>query len=232
MTDTFAKAFTNMGGIWMGNQNVEKVYWDGISEVITECADGTVIRSQKLLCAAGRFVNVKGLKLENLGLALNEKGLISVDENLRTNVANIYAACDFIDPPSLASASMEQGRRASCNALGINTGMMGQLMPAGIYSIPELSSVGLTETQAREQYGDVIVGKALFVDVAHGQISCNTEGMLKIVADLHGKIILGVMRVGVGSTEVVHIGHMAMLCDADVYIFVDSTFSFPTLAEA
>jgi NAD(P) transhydrogenase len=226
MTDTFAKAFTNMGGTWMGSQNVDKVYWDGISEVITECVDGTVIRSQKLLCAAGRLANVKGLHLENAGLALNNKGLISVDENLRTNVANIYAAGDVIGPPSLASASMEQGRRAACNALGIPTGMMGQLIPAGIYSIPELSSVGLTEKQAREQYGDVIVGIASFAEVARGQISGNTEGMLKIVADPQGKKILGVMLVGEGSTEVVHIGHMAMLCDADVDIFVESTFNF------
>jgi NAD(P) transhydrogenase len=232
MTDTFAKAFTNMGGTWMGSQNVDKVYWDGISEVITECVDGTVIRSQKLLCAAGRLANVKGLHLENAGLALNNKGLISVDENLRTNVANIYAAGDVIGPPSLASASMEQGRRAACNALGIPTGMMGQLIPAGIYSIPELSSVGLIEKQAREQYGDVIVGIASFAEVARGQISGNTEGMLKIVADPQGKKILGVMLVGEGSTEVVHIGHMAMLCDADVDIFVESTFNFPTLAEA
>jgi NAD(P) transhydrogenase len=232
MTDTFAKAFTNMGGTWMGSQNVDKVYWDGISEVITECVDGTVIRSQKLLCAAGRLANVKGLHLENAGLALNNKGLISVDENLRTNVANIYAAGDVIGPPSLASGSMEQGRRAACNALGIPTGMMGQLIPAGIYSIPELSSVGLTEKQAREQYGDVIVGIASFAEVARGQISGNTEGMLKIVADPQGKKILGVMLVGEGSTEVVHIGHMAMLCDADVDIFVESTFNFPTLAEA
>jgi NAD(P) transhydrogenase len=132
MTDTFAKAFKNMGGSWMGSQNVTKVYWDGISEVVTECADGTVIRSQKLLCVAGRHANVKGLQLENAGLAVNDKGLISVDENLRTQVANIYAVGDVIGPPSLASASMEQGRRSSCNALRINTGMMGQLIPAGI----------------------------------------------------------------------------------------------------
>jgi len=232
MTDTFVKAFNNMGGTWMGSQDVEKVYWDGVSEVVTECADGTVIRSQKLLCAAGRLANVKGLQLENAGLALNDKGLISVDENLRTNVANIYAAGDVIGPPSLASASMEQGRRASCNALGISTGVMSQLIPAGIYSIPELSSVGLTEKQAREQYGNVIVGIAQFAEVARGQISGNTEGMLKIVADPQGKKILGVMLVGEGSTEVVHVGHMAMLCNADVDIFVESTFNFPTLAEA
>lgn len=232
LTDTFLDAFGTMGGTWLGNQNVENVYWDGISEVVTECQDGTVVRSQKLLCAAGRLANVNDLQLANAGLAVNERGLISVDENLCTEVANIYAAGDVIGPPSLASASMEQGRRAACNALGIKIGTMSQLIPAGIYSIPELSSVGLTEKQAREQYGDVIVGSAKFAEVARGQISGNTEGMLKIVADSQGKKILGVMLVGEGSTEVVHIGHMAMLCNADVDMFVESTFNFPTLAEA
>ncbi|NQY27067.1 MAG: Si-specific NAD(P)(+) transhydrogenase [Piscirickettsiaceae bacterium] len=232
MTNTFVQAFKAMGGTWLGSQTVTKVYWDDISDVVTECEDGTVIRSQKLLCAAGRLANVKGLQLENAGLALNDRGLISVDDNLRTDVENIYAAGDVIGPPSLASASMEQGRRAACNALGITIGSMSQLIPAGIYSIPELSSVGLTEKQAREQYGNILVGTAQFSEVARGQISGNTEGMLKIVADAQGKKILGVMLVGEGSTEVVHIGHMAMLCDADVDIFVESTFNFPTLAEA
>ena len=232
MTNTFVQAFKAMGGTWLGSQTVTKVYWDDISDVVTECEDGTVIRSQKLLCADGRLANVKGLQLVNAGLALNDRGLISVDDNLRTDVENIYAAGDVIGPPSLASASMEQGRRAACNALGITIGSMSQLIPAGIYSIPELSSVGLTEKQAREQYGNILVGTAQFSEVARGQISGNTEGMLKIVADAQGKKILGVMLVGEGSTEVVHIGHMAMLCDADVDIFVESTFNFPTLAEA
>jgi NAD(P) transhydrogenase len=232
MTDTFVKAFRAMGGTWLGKQNVEKVYWDEVSEVVAECADGTIVRSQKLLCAAGRLANVDGLQLENAGLSLNEKGLISVDDMLCTEIDNIYAAGDVIGPPSLASASMEQGRRAARNALEIETGKMSQLIPSGIYSIPELSSVGLTEKQARVQYGNVLVGTAKFAEVARGQISGNTDGMLKIVTDDQGKKILGVMLAGEGSTEVVHIGHMAMLCDANVDIFVESTFNFPTLAEA
>jgi NAD(P) transhydrogenase len=127
---------------------------------------------------------------------------------------------------------MEQGRRAACNALGIPIGDSSQLIPAGIYAIPELSSVGLTEKQAREQFDDVIVGKAHYSEVARGQISGNTGGMLKIVSDSKGEAILGVMLVGESSTEVVHIGHMAMLCNAKIDIFIESTFNFPTLAEA
>lgn len=232
VVNTFVDAFEKMGGTWLGNQQVEKVYWDGVSEVVTECADGTVVKSQRLLCAAGRIANVDDLKLEQAGLSLNERGLISVDENLRTEVESIYAAGDVIGPPSLASASMEQGRRAAANALDIPIGSMSQLIPAGIYSIPELSTVGMTEAQAREKFGEVVVGQAQFSEVARGQISGNTEGMLKIVTDPDGKKILGVMIVGENATEVVHIGHMAMLCDADVDMFVESTFNFPTLAEA
>jgi NAD(P) transhydrogenase len=232
MTETFVREFEAMGGTWLGCQQVKKVYWDDISEVVTECEDGTIIRSQKLLCAAGRLANVDDLQLKNAGLMLNDRGLISVDDKLCTVVSNIYAAGDVIGPPSLASASMEQGRRAACNALGIPIGDSSQLIPAGIYAIPELSSVGLTEKQAREQFGDVIVGKANFSEVARGQISGNTGGMLKIVSDSKGEAILGVMLIGESSTEVVHIGHMAMLCHAKVDIFIESTFNFPTLAEA
>ena len=196
MTDRFVREFEAMGGTWLGNQKVQKAHWDGVSEVITECEDGTVVRSQKLLCAAGRLANVKELQLQNAGLMLNERGLIGVDEQLCTVVGNIYAAGDVIGPPSLASASMEQGRRALCNALGVNIGDSSQLIPAGIYGVSELSSVGLTEQQARDQYGDVIVGKADFSEVARGQISGNTGGMLKIVSDPQGDAILGVMIVG------------------------------------
>ena len=232
VVDTFVDAFKSMGGTWLGNQQVENVYWDGASHVVTECADGTVVKSQRLLCAAGRIANVADLKLENAGLELNERGLISVDENLQSSVDTIYAAGDVIGPPSLASASMEQGRRAAANALDVPIGTMSQLIPAGIYSIPELSTVGITEAQAREKYGDVLVGQAQFAEVARGQISGNTEGMLKIVAAPDGKKILGVMIVGENATEVIHIGQMAMLCDADIDMFVESTFNFPTLAEA
>ena len=232
MTDTFVKAFEAMGGTWLGSHDVEKVYWDEISEVVTECKNGTIIRSQKLLCAAGRFANVKNLAIENADLSLNDRGLIAVDDQLRTSTPNIYAAGDIIGPPSLAATSMEQGRRAACNAFDIKTGDMSQLIPIGIYAIPELSCIGLTEKQAIEKYGDVIVGKANFAEVARGQISGNTEGMLKIVSDPQGKKILGIMLVGENSTEVIHIGHMAMLCNAEIDIFIESTFNFPTLAEA
>lgn len=231
LTGNFVHAFESMGGTWMGETDVEKVYWDG-SQVITECKDGKTLYSEKLLCAAGRIGNTKDLALHNVGLELNAQGLISVNDELQTQVDNIYAAGDVIGPPALASTAMEQGRRVSCNAYGQCTGSMSQMIPTGIYGIPELSSVGLSENAARKEHGEVIVGKAVFEEIARGQISGIQDGMLKIVCDNKGEKILGVMIVGEGATELVHIGQMALLANADVDIFVESIFNFPTLAEA
>lgn len=232
LTERFVHVFEKMGGTWVGETDVEEVYWDGLSAVVTKCADGRVFKSEKLLCAAGRIANVKDLKLENAGLALNERGLISVDDDLRTEVAHIFAAGDVIGPPALASASMEQGRRASCNALGIKVGTTSSTIPIGIYGIPELSSVGMSEQQAKKEHTDIIIGRANFEEIARGQISGNSEGMLKIICDADGRKVLGVTIVGENATELVHIGQMALLTNADVDIFVESIFNFPTLAEA
>lgn len=232
LTDTFTAGFQAMGGTWMGNTVVSKVYWDGLTQVVTECEDGSIIKAEKMLCAAGRVANIKDLKIENAGLSLNERGLISVDKELKTEVAHIYAAGDVIGPPSLASASMEQGRRASCNALDIEVGQMSQMIPSGIYGIPELSAIGLSEEQATEKFGKVTVGKACFSEIARGHISGVEEGMLKIICDGDGRKLLGIMIAGEGATELIHIGQMAILSGADVDIFVESVFNFPTLAEA
>lgn len=232
LTARFVKGFEEMGGTWIGSAQIAKCYWNGVNSVITECDTGVTVKSDKLLCAAGRAANVKDLKIENAGLKLNSSGLISVDENLRTEVPSIYAAGDVIGFPSLASASMEQGRRASCNALGIEVGSMTNTIPTGIYSIPELSSIGLSETQAVKEYGKVLVGRANFEEIARGQISGLSNGMLKIVCEPQGYKILGIMIVGEGATELIHIGQMALLSNVDVDIFVESIFNFPTLAEA
>jgi Pyruvate/2-oxoglutarate dehydrogenase complex, dihydrolipoamide dehydrogenase (E3) component, and related enzymes len=232
LTETFINGFKHMGGTWMGETKIAKAYWNGFDAVVVETEDGKKIHSEKLLCAAGRIAHVKELEIANAGLELNEYGLISVDENLRTVVPSIYAAGDVIGPPSLASASMEQGRRAACNAMGVASGVMHNIIPVGIYSIPELSSIGISETKARELHGDVLVGVAKFDEIARGQISGTQDGMLKIVSDSNGEKILGVMIVGEGATELIHIGQMALLANADIDIFVESIFNFPTLAEA
>jgi NAD(P) transhydrogenase len=231
LTDKFVHAFENMGGTWVGNTVVNNVFWDG-AQVVTEYENGEVLFSEKLLCAAGRVGNTSSLRLSNVGISLNKQGLISVNDKLQTSVDNIYAAGDVIGPPALASTAMEQGRRVSCNAYGVEIGDMSKTLPTGIYGIPELSAVGLSEEQAKKQHKDITVGKAFFEEIARGQISGIQDGMLKLVCDGEGKKLLGVMIVGEGATELIHIGQMALLANADVDIFVESIFNFPTLAEA
>ena len=133
LTDRFVKDFEERGGRWIGNATVQNVTWDGVSHVVTELDNGEVVRSEKLLSAAGRIANVKGLDIHKAGLEVNDAGVIPVDSHCKTQVDHIYAAGDVIGPPSLASASMEQGRRASCSALGMDLEVMTDTLPMGIY---------------------------------------------------------------------------------------------------
>lgn len=232
LTDRFVKDFEEHGGRWIGDARVARVEWDGVSSVVTELDNGEVVRSDKLLAAAGRIANVKGLDIGNAGLELNEAGVLSVDGHCRTAVSHIFAAGDVIGPPSLASASMEQGRRASCTALDIELSSMTDTLPMGIYAIPEMSSVGLSEKAALEAHGSVLVGRAMFEEIARGEISSIQNGMLKIVSDSSGEKLLGVHIVGEGATELIHIGQMGLIYGATIDSFVENIFNFPTLAEA
>lgn len=232
LVDLFVEALNDNGVKFIGGETVQSVKWDGVSQVITETEDGQVFHTEKLLLAAGRVANVTGLCIENAGLHLNEQGVLTVDEHCRTEVPNIFAAGDVIGPPSLASASMEQGRRAACAALDIDLGKFSDLIPAGIYAIPELSTVGLSEAQAREKYGEPIIGVARFEEIARGHISEIQEGQLRLIADPQGEKVLGVQIIGEGATELIHIGQMALVFAPEIDNFVENTFNFPTMAEA
>ena len=166
------------------------------------------------------------------GLAATDRGLLAVNADLRTTVPGIYAVGDVIGPPSLASSAMDQGRRAITHALGLPAGPPAESMPVGIYTIPEMAAVGLTEAEARKRHGGCIVGRAHFADLARGQIAAVQDGMLKLVAAPDGKKLLGVHVIGEGAAELVHVGQMALVAGFDVDAFVVNTFNFPTLAEA
>jgi NAD(P) transhydrogenase len=233
LTDRFISTFEQQGGRFIGETEVVRVQWDGISHVATELSDGRIIRSEKLLSAAGRIANVKGLAIENAGVHLNDRGNIPVNDFCQTIVKNIFAAGDVIGPPSLASASMEQGRRAACAALGVDLNEMSQLIPMGIYAIPELSTIGMTIADVEKKYAKpAIVGVARFEEIARGQISGITDGLLKLVADPDGKKLLGAQIVGEGATELIHIAQMGLLAGVEIDTFVENIFNFPTLAEA
>jgi NAD(P) transhydrogenase len=232
LTDKFVHAFEADGAKFIANAKVKRVYWDGISSVVTELEDGTKYHSEKLLSASGRVANIKGLNIEKAGLSLNENGVIPVDVHCKTIVDNIYAAGDVIGPPSLASTSMEQGRRASRAAFGLDLGEMSSMIPSGIYAIPELSTVGMNEAEASKAYGKPIIGVANFNEIARGQISGIQDGLLRLITDPKGEKLLGVQIIGEGATELIHIGQMGLLSNMSIDAFVENIFNFPTLAEA
>jgi len=207
------------------------VAWDGLATVVTTLENGVMLRSEKLLCTLGRVANVDGLNIQAAGLKCTPSGLLEVDAYCRTAVSHIYAVGDVIGPPALASCSMEQGRRAIRHALGLEVGHSPELIPMGIYTIPEMASVGLNEHEARQRYGGALVGRAPFDELARGQIAGITDGLLKLVADPQGQRLLGVQIIGEGATELIHVGQMGLLTHCDVDTFVEHIFNFPTLAE-
>ncbi|MBL0218716.1 MAG: Si-specific NAD(P)(+) transhydrogenase [Myxococcales bacterium] len=226
-----SRAFAAEGGTYLGGRAVRTIAWDGV-EVTTTLDDGRELRADKLLYCLGREANLTGLGLEAAGLAATPRGLLEVDPQCRTAVPHIYAVGDVIGPPSLASTAMEQGRRAVCHALGLALPASASLVPSGVYAIPELAMVGLTEAQAIERHGSAVVGRARFGELARGQIAAIEDGLLKLVCDPAGRRVLGVHVVGEGAAELVHIGQIAMIAGWEVEAFVDNIFNFPTLGEA
>ncbi|MFN8548572.1 MAG: FAD-dependent oxidoreductase [Candidatus Eisenbacteria bacterium] len=231
LTDRFVARFCALGGVYLGNDGVEEVQWNGFDAVKVRTQSGCELSAEKLFCALGREAAVDRLNLGAVGLAPNERGHLAVNDHCQTSVPHIYAVGDVIGPPSLASSSAAQGRRAVLHALGTPDSAPSHLIPVGIYSIPEMAAVGLTEEEARKRHGEVRIGRAEFRELSRAQISGETDGLLKLVVAPDGKTLLGVHIVGEGSTELVHVGQMALLTNSSIDIFVENIFNFPTLAE-
>ena len=212
------------------------VAWESVvpkdDGVVVTLADGTRLESEQLLFAAGRQGNTDGLGLEALGVQVDKRGQVPVDKDYRTSVPSIYAVGDVIGFPALASTSMEQGRVAVCHAFGFPYKQnMSDLLPYGVYTIPEVSSVGLGETAARTRGHDVVVGRARFCDNARGAIIGDCDGVLKLVFDRGTRRLLGCHCVGERAAELVHVGQAVMLLDGTIETFIEMVFNFPTLSE-
>lgn len=230
--DHFLRHFEKSGGRYIAKQTSASVKWDDISKVVTTLDDGQTLATDKMLVAFGRVANLDHLQIEVAGLQVTDRGHLAVDEWFRTSVPHIYAVGDVIGPPALAASSMDQGRRAVRHALGLAPGQTHELTPIGVYTIPEIAAVGMTEEEAIHRQGSAIVGRARFAEVARGQISGMRDGLLKMVADAQGEQVLGVHIVGDGATELIHVGQMGMLTKCHVDLFIENTFNFPTLAES
>lgn len=192
---------------------------------------GKIIQSEKVLYSIGRTGASAALNLEAAGLSADKRGRLKVNENFQTDVSNIYAIGDIIGFPSLASTSMEQGRMAACHAFGEKTHSIPALFPYGIYSIPEISTVGKNEEELTAAGIPYEIGKAQYREVARGHIIGDSVGMLKLIFHLETREVLGVHIIGERASELVHIGQTVMAFGGKIDYFVDTVFNYPTLAE-
>src|SRR5260370_15253707 len=173
------------------------------------------------------------LNLEAAGLTVDHRGRIAVDPmTLQTCVPHIYAAGDVIGFPSLASTSMEQGRVAACHALGMEPLAPPEFFPYGIYSVPEISTTGLTEEEVRTRGIPYEVGVARFRETSLGHIMRLNNGMLKMIFSTNTRRLLGVHILGEGATELIHIGQAVLNLKGHIDYFIQNTFNNPTLPEA
>jgi NAD(P) transhydrogenase len=191
-----------------------------------------VIDADVVLIALGRAGNTENLGLKEVGVEVDERGLVKVDGNYRTTVPNIYAVGDVKGQPALASTSMEEGRIACCHAFQIEHIQMPVVFPYGIYTIPEISMLGATEEELVASKADFVVGRARYRELARGQIVGDRWGLLKLLVDRKTQHILGAHIVGDNAAELIHIAQAVMTFKGDVNYFIRNVFNYPTLAEA
>jgi NAD(P) transhydrogenase len=223
------------GVILRHNEEYEKVVADE-KGVTVYLKSNKEIRTDYLLWAQGRTGNSDKLGLEGLGIKTNTQGSIVVNEVNQTAVQNIYAVGDIVGFPNLASASYDQGRFAATHIVfGKCEHQLVEFIPIGIYTIPEISSVGYTEEQLTKEKIPYEVGHSLFKHLARAQITGKTTGMLKILFHRETLQILGVHCFGNGAAEIIHIGQAIISQKGEansLMYFINTTFNYPTMAEA
>src|SRR5919197_5595 len=202
----------------------------------------TALGVEVTLVGGGRLVEFVDAELsgllaagfERLGMRLLlGRGRLLVDAAYRTGVPGVYAAGDVIGPPTLASAAMEQGRVAACHAFAIPfKETVNRWRPYGVYSIPEVAMVGLTEEAAAAAGVDYEVGRGWFADNARATIAGARDGLVKLVFRADDRRLLGVHVLGDTAAELVHVGQMVLHQGGGMDHFIHTTFNVPTQSEA
>lgn len=235
ISDALGYHLRERGVVIRHNENYESI--EGRDDgVVTHLKSGKQIKSSILLWAAGRTGNSNNLGLETLGIEPDSRGNIVVDDCFRTIVENVYAVGDVIGFPSLASAAYSQGRAAANRILGNESDChFAKEVPSGIYTSPEISCIGKTEKELTEAKIPYEVGVSHFKHLARAQILNQTVGMLKILFHRETLQVLGVHCFGANAAEIIHIGQAVMSQEGaanSLRYFMNSTFNYPTMAEA
>ena len=222
-----------LGTVFRLGERVVSVGFDADRDrVFAKLESGKTVQGGALLYAVGRQANSDQLNLEAIGLAPDGRGKLIVNENYQTAIPHIYAAGDVIGFPALASTSMEQGRLASSHIFGTVANIPPNLIPYGIYTIPEISMVGATEEQLTRDKIPYETGIARYAELAKAQMLGDDQGFLKLIFDPSTLKILGVHVIGERAVEIVHIGQAVLALGGTIEYFRDTVFNYPTLAEA
>ncbi len=216
----------------LGEKVVSVAFDAGRDRVLAQLESGKLVHGEILLYAVGRQSNTDLVNPDAAGLKPDARGKLSVNEFFQTSVPNIYAAGDVIGFPALASTSMEQGRLAGCHMFGAPARYSPELLPFGIYTIPEISMVGQTEEQLTSAKAPYEVGIAKYQELAKSQMLGDEHGMLKLLFDPKSLKLLGVHAIGERAAEIIHIGQAVLALGATIEYCRDAVFNYPTLAEA
>jgi len=227
-----ADAFTGIGVRMVLGRGTSTIGRLGDRLAVT-MADGEVLHPERVLFAAGRAGNTDDLGLEEADIECDLRGRIVVDEHYRTSTVGIYAAGDVIGPPALASVSMEQGRVAICHAFGFPfKESVDPMPPYGVYSIPEVAMVGMTEQSAEAAGIDHEVGRSWFEQNTRARVAGTTDGLVKLVFRRDDRTLLGCHIVGDVASELVHLPQAVLHTGGTIDRFIHTTFNVPTYSEA
>ncbi len=232
IVDEFRHDLQNRGIQLRLGEEVDHVQRLPDGTVLTTLRTGRRIRSDMLMVASGRTGATADLGLARAGLDADARGRLTVNAQYQTAVPHIYAVGDVIGFPALASTSAEQGRLAACHAFGVPADSTPDHFPLGIYAVPEISLVGKTEQQLRQEGVAYETGIARLRETARGQIQGVQDGLLKLIFGLEDQRLLGAHIVGEGATELIHIGQAVLAHRGGLDYFVGSVFNYPTFAEA
>jgi NAD(P) transhydrogenase len=200
--------------------------------VVTRLASGKEIQSETVLYATGRQGATDTLDLTKIGIEPNKRGYIEVDGDYRTKVPHVFAVGDCSGGFGLAATAMEQGRLAALHAFERPVSSMPELLPTGVYAIPEIAMVGRTEEDLTEAGVPYASGIARWSELARGLMTGDEDGMLKLLVSTEDRSLLGVHVLGTGAADLVHIGQAVMGGGGGVDFLVSAVFNYPTFAEA
>jgi len=231
MTDALQGQMGEIGvGLYL-NEQVVHIEKEPDGRVVVQLRSGKQLDASMVMYSAGRIGATQDLCGHTAGVQPDGRGRLRVNEHFQTEVPHIYAVGDVIGFPALASTSMQQGRLAACHAFGLPCDVKPQLLPYGIYTIPEMSMVGPTEQELLRDQIPYEVGIARYKEIARGKLIGDDIGMLKLLFNKQTRHVLGVHAIGEGATELIHIGQAVMAHGGTIDYFVDNVFNYPTLAE-